>query len=126
VKVLVADDEEMNRELLRAMLERIGHDVEEAVDGWEAVERASAAAPAAVLMDIRMPRLDGFAALAWLRSNAATSSIPVIAVTAFAMDGERERIEAAGFDGYVSKPVDIDRLKVALARLEVRGNGTAK
>jgi CheY-like chemotaxis protein len=110
----------MNRELLRAMLEMNGYDIEEAENGLEAVEKASTAQPAVILMDVRMPQLDGIAALAKLRENPATSSIPVIAITAFAMEGDRNRMEAAGFDGYIAKPVTNDALVDALRKVTMR------
>lgn len=117
MRILIADDEAMNRELLRAMLEQHGHEVEEAADGEDAVDKIAHGRPAVVLMDIRMPRMDGFSALSKLRANPATSSIPVVAVTAFAMDADRQRIENAGFDAYISKPITFNIVEAVLAKV---------
>ena len=109
-RILIADDEELNREVLRDFLELKGYAVCEATNGLEVLERAQGDAPHLILMDIRMPHADGFKALEKLRSVPATASIPVVAVTAFAMSSDRQRTEAAGFNAYVSKPVDLSRL----------------
>lgn len=110
MKVLIADDEELNREVLRELLEVNGYEVSEAADGNEVLERASSDAPQLILMDIRMPHLDGYKTLAKLRAIPETASIPVVAVTAFAMDSDRQRTQAAGFNGFVTKPVDFQLL----------------
>jgi CheY-like chemotaxis protein len=109
-RILIADDEEMNREVLREFLEINGYEVCEASDGNEVLERARGDAPELILMDIRMPVVDGFAALNKLRAAPATASIPVVAVTAFAMNSDRERTENAGFNAYVSKPINFQLL----------------
>lgn len=109
-KILIADDEELNRDLLRELLEVKGYEVCEARNGDEVMERATGDAPDLILMDIRMPHSDGFKALARLRSTPSTASIPVIAVTAFAMNSDRQRVQEAGFDAYISKPVNFQEL----------------
>jgi two-component system, cell cycle response regulator DivK len=109
-RVLIVEDNEKNMKLFRDVLSAKGYATLEATSGEEAVELALAHAPELVLMDIRLPDVDGVEALRRLRSDERTSSIPVLALTAQAMRGDRERFLAAGFDGYVPKPVDITEL----------------
>ena len=109
-QILVVDDDEKNMKLFRDVLQATGYRTLEASTGGEAVRLASENAPSLVLMDIRLPDIDGLEALRRLRANELTASIPVLAVTAQAMKGDRERFIAAGFDGYLSKPVDVDEL----------------
>jgi two-component system cell cycle response regulator DivK len=110
-RVLVADDNDASRELIREVLELSGYDVIETADGQDAVSRARENAPDLVLVDIQMPRLDGYGVLRELRADPRLSGLPVVALTAFAMQGDRERALAAGFDGYITKPVDIAALR---------------
>ena len=109
-RILVVEDNETNMKLFRDVLEASGYRTMEATTGGQAVELAIEHGPALVLMDIQLPDIDGVEALGRLRANARTASIPVLALTAQAMDGDRERFLAAGFDGYVSKPVNIVEL----------------
>jgi two-component system cell cycle response regulator DivK len=109
-RVLIVEDNEKNMKLFRDVLSAKGYATLEATSGEEAVDLAVAHAPQLVLMDIRLPEIDGVEALQRLRSDERTSSIPVLALTAQAMSGDRERFLAAGFDGYVPKPVDITEL----------------
>ncbi len=109
-RVLIVEDNEKNMKLFRDVLSAKGYATLEASSGEEAVELAIAHAPELVLMDIRLPDVDGVEALRRLRSDERTSSIPVLALTAQAMSGDRERFLAAGFDGYIPKPVDINEL----------------
>jgi two-component system cell cycle response regulator DivK len=106
-RVLVVEDNEKNMKLFRDVLQATGYLTVEATTGEEAVELARAHTPALVLMDVQLPGMDGVQALATLRRDAHTASIPVIALTAQAMHGDRERFLEAGFDGYLSKPVDV-------------------
>ena len=115
-QLLVVEDNARNMALLRDVLLAAGYRTLEASTGREAVALAQAHQPALVLMDIRLPDMDGTEALRLLRANARTASIPVLAVTAQAMAGDRERFLAAGFDGYLSKPIDVDGL-LATVRL---------
>ena len=108
--VLVAEDNARNMKLFRDTLRAAGYRTLEASTGGEAVRLATEHRPALVLMDIRLPNMDGLEALRRLRMDDRTAAIPVLAVTAQAMQGDRERFEAAGFDGYLAKPVDIDEL----------------
>ena len=113
-RVLVVEDNERNMKLVRDVLEASGYRAIEATTGEEAVELALEQAPALVLMDVRLPGIDGIEALARLRSDERTASIPALALTAQAMQGDRERFLEAGFDGYLSKPVDILELVAAV------------
>ena len=116
--LLVVDDEPRNVELIRMVLEETGLPVRfvGARDGLEALRLARDAAPALILMDLKMPALDGWEATRRLKADPATAGIPVIALTAQAMVGDRERALAAGCDGYLTKPVDIHRLTGLLER----------
>ena len=109
-QILVVEDNEMNMKLLRDVLYATGYRTLEAKTGAEAVELASANVPDLVLMDIQLPDFDGVQALHRLRANQRTAAIPVLAVTAQAMQGDRQQFLAAGFDGYVSKPVNVREL----------------
>ena len=109
-RVLIVEDNEKSMKLFRDVLSARGYATLEAGSGEEALELAVTHAPKLVLMDIRLPDVDGVEALRRLRSDERTSSIPVLALTAQSMSGDRERFLAAGFDGYVPKPVDIAEL----------------
>ena len=104
--VLVVDDNAVSRELIRELLGSPDLRVMEAADGGEALRTAAAHRPDLILMDLQMPGLDGFATLRTLKQDLGLQDLPVIAMTAFAMQGDRERALAAGFDDYVSKPID--------------------
>ena len=117
IKVLVAEDNAVNRELLRELLEIRGYMVAEACDGQEALAMVEQAPPDILLLDIGMPLLDGYAVVRKLRENSRFISLPVVAVTAYAMQGDREKIMNSGFDGYLSKPVDSGSLVQELDRL---------
>jgi CheY-like chemotaxis protein len=106
-RILVVEDNEKNMKLFRDVLVATGYETLEATTGGEAVELACEHTPDLVLMDIQLPDLDGVQALRRLRADARTATIPVLALTAQAMHGDRERFLAAGFDGYVSKPVNV-------------------
>jgi two-component system cell cycle response regulator DivK len=109
-RILVVEDNEKNMKLFRDVLVATGYRTLEATTGTEAVDMASEHTPDLVLMDIQLPDLDGVQALQRLRADARTARIPVLALTAQAMHGDRERFLAAGFDGYLSKPVDVREL----------------
>jgi CheY-like chemotaxis protein len=109
-RILVVEDNEKNMKLFRDVLQARGYEIMEATTGEQAVELAIEHGPDLVLMDIQLPDIDGVEALGRLRANARTASIPVLALTAQAMEGDRERFLAVGFDGYVSKPVNIVEL----------------
>lgn len=109
-QILVVEDNEKNMKLFRDVLIATGYRTLEATTGGEAVDLASEHTPDLVLMDIQLPDLDGVEALRQLRANERTAAIPVLALTAQAMRGDRERFLAEGFDGYLSKPVNVREL----------------
>jgi two-component system, cell cycle response regulator DivK len=119
-RILVVEDNELNMKLFRDVLVATGYRTLEATSGGEAVELATEHAPDLVLMDIQLPDFDGVHALGRLRANERTAAIPVLALTAQAMDGDRERFLAAGFDGYLSKPVNVREL-IGAVRLHCDG-----
>jgi CheY-like chemotaxis protein len=104
--IVVAEDNAVNRELIRELLECRGFAVTEACDGEEALKRIAESSPDLVLTDIDMPVLDGFGLVRRIRDDSALCALPVVALTAFAMDGDREKGLMHGFDGYVTKPID--------------------
>jgi CheY-like chemotaxis protein len=110
MKILLVEDNEMNRDMLSRRLQRRGYEVVLAVDGQDALETAARAAPNLILMDMSLPVIDGWDVARALRANVATAAIPIIALTAHAMAGDRERALQAGCDDYDTKPVDLPRL----------------
>ena len=117
IKVLVADDNPVSRELIREVLESADYQVLEAADGKEALERARASHPDVVLLDVQMPLMDGFAVLRQLRDDPRLAALPVAAITAYAMRGDRERALAAGFDDYITKPIHPASFRDSVGRL---------
>jgi len=121
-KILLVEDNEMNRDMLSRRLERRGYEVVIAVDGAEGVRMAEAEAPALILMDMSLPVLDGWEATRRLKAAPATRHVPVIALTAHAMSGDREKAIEAGCDDFDTKPVDLPRL---LAKIDALLGGAA-
>jgi CheY-like chemotaxis protein len=117
IRILVAEDNAVNRELLRELLEARGYTVVEACDGQEALRMIEQTKPELLLLDIGMPVLDGFGVIRKIRENPRLKLLPVVAVTAYAMRGDREKILASGFDGYLSKPLNPSLLAAELDRL---------
>jgi two-component system, cell cycle response regulator DivK len=115
--VLVVEDNDKNLKLVRDVLTAAGFRTLEAATGKRAVELASECMPELVLMDIQLPDIDGVDALGRMRTHERTASIPVLALTAQAMHGDRERFLEAGFAGYISKPVDVVELVATVRRL---------
>src|SRR5207248_11073749 len=109
-KILLVEDNEMNRDMLTRRLQRRGYEVVVAVDGAQGLAMAQSETPAIILMDISLPVLDGWEATRLLKKAQETQSIPVIALTAHAMTGDRERCIEAGCDDFDTKPVEITRL----------------
>jgi two-component system, cell cycle response regulator DivK len=109
-RILLVEDNEMNREMLTRRLERRGYEVIMAVDGQDAIAVARATKPDLILMDMNLPTVDGWTATKKLKASPATSSIPIIALTAHAMAGDREKALAAGCDDYDTKPIEFARL----------------
>ena len=116
-RVLVADDKESSRELVRTVLEHAGCVVEEAADGREALAKIMADSPNLVVLDLHMPGLDGFKVMETLRQDGRFASLPVVALTASAMQGDRERALAAGFVDYMTKPISLNVLRGRLLEL---------
>jgi two-component system, cell cycle response regulator DivK len=116
-RILLVEDNEMNRDMLSRRLVRNGHDVSIAIDGQQAVDMALLATPDLILMDMSLPVIDGWEATRRIRANDTTRKIPVIALTAHAMAGDRERALEAGCDDYDTKPVEIARLLGKIATL---------
>jgi len=114
--VLVVDDHELNRKLARQMLEGRGYRVLDASDGVEGIKLIRTELPKLVLMDLAMPHLDGFEAVRELKADPTTASIPLVAFTAMAMTDDAEKARNAGFDGYLSKPIDKTALEEILNR----------
>ncbi|MGH9632487.1 MAG: response regulator [Bryobacteraceae bacterium] len=116
-RILVADDKASSREFVRTVLEHAGCLVDEAADGREALAKIAANPPDLVVLDLHMPALDGFAVMEDLRKNPRYASMPVVALTASAMQGDRERALAAGFVDYMTKPVSLSVLRSRLIGL---------
>lgn len=110
VRVLLVEDNEMNRDMLSRRLSRKGYEVSVALDGAAALQAAATDLPALILMDMSLPVMDGWEATRRIKADAATAAIPVIGLTAHAMEGDREKCLAAGCDDYDTKPVDLPRL----------------
>jgi CheY-like chemotaxis protein len=114
-KILIVEDNEMNRDMLSRRLTKRGYEVVVAVDGQEGVDKARTESPALVLMDMSLPVLDGWEATRALRADPTTRSIRIIALTAHAMAGDREKAMDAGCDDFDTKPIELERL---LAKIE--------
>lgn len=115
--ILVVDDNRLNLELATDVLEAAGYGVRQAGSGPEAIAIALNEQPQLILMDIGLPDMDGYSALKALRGEPATTDILVVALTAYAMAGDEDRALAAGFDGYITKPIDTKGLPKAVATL---------
>lgn len=116
-KVLVADDRTSSRELTLTVLEQSGYSVFEAADGLEALRIARDVLPDLIILDLHMPALDGFATVGELRLDDRFRATPIMALTASAMRGDRERALAAGFTSYIAKPMSLQRLRREVERL---------
>lgn len=110
ITILIVEDNKNNRSLFQDILTFHGYEVAVACDGQEGVDRAKELMPDLILMDIQMPCMDGMTAGTILRENPLTSGLKIIALTSFAMSGDMEKFLAAGFDGYLSKPIDTRKL----------------
>ena len=119
VKILIVEDNEMNRDMLSRRLERRGYTVVMAVDGAEGVAMSKVELPDIVLMDMSLPILNGWKATRAIKADALTAHIPVVALTAHSMPGDREKAMESGCDDYDTKPVDLPRLLWRMAALGV-------
>jgi len=125
-KILLVEDNEMNRDMLSRRLTKRGYQVAIALDGVQGVELARSESPDLVLMDMSLPLKDGWEATAEIKSDPATSSIPVIGLSAHAMSGDRDKAMQAGCDDYDTKPIELDRLLKKIESLlaeRATGNG---
>jgi two-component system, cell cycle response regulator DivK len=110
ITILLVEDNELNRDMLARRLERRGYRVLIAIDGRQGIHIAKSEMPDLILMDMSLPILDGWEATRWIKSTAETQNIPIIALTAHAMTGDRERALEAGCDDYDTKPIEFSRL----------------
>ena len=124
-RILLVEDNEMNRDMLSRRLIRRGYEVVIAVDGQQGVDLAGTVAPNVILMDMSLPVIDGWEATRRIKANEATRQIPVIALTAHAMAGDREQALAAGCDDYDTKPIDLARLLPKIEKFAGPGVPTA-
>jgi CheY-like chemotaxis protein len=122
-KILLVEDNEMNRDMLSRRLERKGFQVVIAVDGAEGVSRARAEQPALILMDMSLPVMDGWTATREIKEDVQLRAIPIIALTAHAMAGDKDRAMQAGCDDYDTKPVEFERLLGKIQALLVGPRG---
>lgn len=120
--ILIVDDKTSSRELLRSILEKEGHRVVEAGDGLEAIQKARDVTPDMILLDLHMPRRNGYEVVTELRQEKRFATTPMVAVTASAMISDREKVLAAGFDGYLTKPVPLNILRAEIDRLLKRSS----
>jgi CheY-like chemotaxis protein len=109
-KILIVEDNEMNRDMLSRRLEKKGYEIVMAFDGQQGVKMAQSELPDLILMDMSLPILDGWDATRQIKASPKTSSVPVIALTAHAMSGDREKSIEAGCDDYDTKPIELKRL----------------
>jgi two-component system cell cycle response regulator DivK len=116
-KILLVEDNELNRDMLSRRLERKGYSVAMAVDGQQGVEMAASEAPDLILMDMSLPVLDGWEATRRIKADERTRHIPVIALTAHAMQGDEDKAKEAGCNDYDTKPVELPRLLEKMANL---------
>ncbi len=127
MKILIVEDNEKNRTLVKDVLEYHGYEVIEAGNGKEGIKMAKELKPDLILMDIQMPVMSGYDAIKILKNNPETKDIKIIALTSFAMKGDKEKIMEEGFDDYIAKPIDIRRLPELVKKaLEVKNKGIIK
>ena len=115
-KVLIVEDNELNMKLFHDLLEAHGHETVQTRDGYEALELARTHKPDLILMDIQLPEVSGLDVTRWLKDEEALADIPVIAVTAFAMKGDEQKILEGGCEGYISKPISVNEFMEVIQR----------
>jgi CheY-like chemotaxis protein len=118
-RILIVDDKATSRELLRTVLQKDGYSIIEAADGGEALQKARGENPDLILLDLQMPVRNGYEVLNELRQDSRYATLPIIALTASAMQGDREKALAAGFTAYLTKPVTLAHLRDEVQRLLV-------
>ncbi|HEU4416195.1 MAG TPA: response regulator [Candidatus Angelobacter sp.] len=123
-RILVVEDKATSRELLRTVLEQQGYAVEEALDGEDALRQIRANPPDLVLLDLQIPARDGYDVVREVRSDPRLTAMPVVAVTASAMHGDREKVLAAGFTAYIAKPVSLVQLRHEVNQLLKSNSGS--
>jgi CheY-like chemotaxis protein len=116
-KIVVVDDNAASRELIREVLDSPDHRIMEAADGLDALDLILTSDPDLVLLDIQLPGLDGYSLVRQLRQNPHFSKLKIVAITAFAMQGDREKALTAGFDGYIAKPINTYHLEEQVQEL---------
>jgi len=116
-KILLVEDNEMNRDMLSRRLLKAGFEMVIAVDGEQAIDLARSEAPDLILMDIQLPEISGLEVTKWLKEDEDLAHIPVVAVTAFAMKGDEERIREGGCEAYISKPISVAHFLDTIKRL---------
>ena len=121
-KILLVEDDEMNRDMLSRRLQRKGFEVVMALNGRDAVSMAESASPDLILMDMSLPELSGWEAARAIKANASCDSIPIIALTAHAMESDRQQALQAGCDDFDTKPIDLARLLDKMSQLLAKGN----
>jgi two-component system, cell cycle response regulator DivK len=117
IRILIVEDNEDNQELMRFLLERAGYDVISVENGLEGVEAARREKPDIILMDLSLPELDGWSAARQIKADAELKSIPLIAVTAHTLPGDRRKALDAGFDSYISKPINIHMFDITVGKV---------
>lgn len=120
-RILVVEDNPTNHELLRFLLESRGHAVSSAIDGEEGAALIESEHPEIVLCDLRMPRVDGYGLLRRVRANPALDDVVIVAVTAYSMPDDYRRVREAGFDGYLTKPIDPESFAAQVETMLARG-----
>lgn len=124
-RILVVEDNSLNLKLMRDVLQHCGFEVVEARSGEEGVHLARSCSPDLVLMDLQLPGIDGVEALHQIRGDPSVADVPVVAVTAFAMQADRDRAYSDGFDGYLSKPISVRALPAQIEAFLAGGDGHA-
>ena len=122
-KILVVEDNDMNMQLVEFLLEEGGYDIVKATSGEEALEitrDANGAAPDLILMDIHLPGMDGLSVVRAMKAEPRTRTVPILALTAHAMRGDKDRFLEAGCDGYISKPIDVKTFVASIERFIAR------
>jgi CheY-like chemotaxis protein len=125
IRILLIEDNEANRYLATFLLEKAGHEVVHAVNGQIGIESASRQPPEMILLDMQLPLMDGYAVARALKKNPALSDVPIVAVTSYAMVGDREKAMAAGCSGYIEKPIDPETFVSQLEDFFSTGAGPA-